>query len=120
MLLNNFFEIKETINNATEDGQTVAVTLLRAHPVYEGHFPGNPVVPGVCLIQMIKEIVEIKNGRSYFLGKTDNVKFLNVINPDINPDLSIDLTYKQTDHFQIKATISFKEKVFLKFSGTFS
>ena len=27
--------------------------------VYKGHFPGNPIAPGVCTLQMIKECVQV-------------------------------------------------------------
>ena len=28
------------------------------HKIFEGHFPGQPVLPGVCMIQIVKELVE--------------------------------------------------------------
>ncbi|MDR0536854.1 MAG: glycosyltransferase [Tannerellaceae bacterium] len=58
------------------------VTLHREHFIYKAHFPGLPVTPGVCLIQMCKELMEEHVSAPLLLGKLVNVKFLAVINPD--------------------------------------
>ena len=36
---------------SAEDRLAFRVRLDAAHPVYAGHFPGNPVLPGVCTLQ---------------------------------------------------------------------
>jgi len=28
------------------------IALNKDHPVFEGHFPGNPILPGVCTVKM--------------------------------------------------------------------
>ena len=55
MLLNDFY----TINKQTDqDGIiTSSITLNLNHPIYKGHFPQQPVVPGVCMMQMMAELV---------------------------------------------------------------
>lgn len=57
MLLDNFYTI---LSSESSDSTiwTIQVKLNPGHPVYQGHFPGHPVVPGVCLLQLIKECVE--------------------------------------------------------------
>ena len=39
------------------------VAILPECNVYEGHFPGNPVCPGVCNIQTIKECASLLTGK---------------------------------------------------------
>ena len=48
MLLDNFYTI---LSSESSDSTiwTIQVKLNPGHPVYQGHFPGHPVVPGVCL-----------------------------------------------------------------------
>ena len=57
MLLDNFYTI---LSSESSDSTiwTIQIKLNPEHPVYQGHFPGHPVVPGVCLLQLIKECEE--------------------------------------------------------------
>ena len=57
MLLDNFYTI---LSSESSDSTiwTIQIKLNPGHPVYQGHFPEHPVVPGVCLLQLIKECVE--------------------------------------------------------------
>ena len=36
------------------------IIILEDSPIFKGHFPEYPVVPGVCLMQIIKELAEKK------------------------------------------------------------
>ena len=57
MLLENFYKIIHI--KEREDGkQAIEIELNPGHMLYQGHFPGQPVVPGVCTLQMIKESAE--------------------------------------------------------------
>ena len=83
MLLGDFFSIKETRaleNNAYK----IVVEINPQHAIFKGHFPGNPIVPGVCLTQMVKEIVETILQKSFNMNKADNIKFTAIVNPEIN------------------------------------
>jgi 3-hydroxyacyl-[acyl-carrier-protein] dehydratase len=68
------------------------ILLNAEHPIYAAHFPGNPVMPGVCMIQMVKELVELYLRKELFLRQVISAKFLNVINP---------LKYKEVDFSMI-------------------
>jgi 3-hydroxyacyl-[acyl-carrier-protein] dehydratase len=52
----------------------------------QGHFPGNPVVPGVILCEMMSQagcvliMDKIKDSTPYFVG-INNVKFKNMVRP---------------------------------------
>src|SRR5688500_7471431 len=85
-----------TIRSMHTEGNSVSAELeLNAlHPVFQGHFPGMPVVPGVCQMQMVKEILEAVSGRETRLVKADNMKFLAVINPVENPVVQLKLQFE--------------------------
>lgn len=90
MLIEGLYTVKATEN--TEDGILAKIHLNNAHNIFKGHFPGNPVMPGVCMIQIIKELTETATGKNLFLTVSSNIKFMALINPDKNPDLAVALT----------------------------
>lgn len=75
MSLDNLYQIVE----ARPDGATVR--LNPDHPLYAGHFPGNPVTPGVVLMQMATEMLETNAGRRLQLRTVQNVKFRKPVGP---------------------------------------
>ncbi|MCX6267246.1 MAG: 3-hydroxyacyl-ACP dehydratase [Bacteroidetes bacterium] len=124
MLLGLFFEIQLfTANNPESEQQNYqAVVLLNAsHTIFKGHFPGNPVVPGVCQIQMVKELVEKAVVHRLNLISSDNVKFLSMITPTVYPQLEFNFGIKRISNNQISvtATIGFESTLFFKFKGKF-
>jgi 3-hydroxyacyl-[acyl-carrier-protein] dehydratase len=118
MLLGNFFTI---INKEiTDNSATLLISINAAHPIFEGHFPGQPVVPGVCMIQMIKEIMESIEGKPLQLKKADQLKFLAIINPVENPlvNITFSIDHKE-DNIVLNGRIYKDELNFLKFKSSF-
>lgn len=72
------------------DGKlTCTITYNSAHPIFLGHFPGQPVVPGVCTMDMIKDLLEEALDQKLLLRSTGQVKFLQLILPQACPNVSI-------------------------------
>ena len=119
MLLKDFYSVIEK-NSLVENSCTWQIKLNPSHEVFEGHFPGNPITPGVSMIQIIKEISEELLNKKLFLELADNVKFMAIINPETDPvlDLEISIVEKE-DKFKVKNTSRFGDTIALKFSGTF-
>ena len=95
------------------------IKLNPEHPVYLGHFPGNPVVPGVCQIQIIKELTSALLKTDLVIHKSDNIKFLSMIIPSALPLLhvNIDIKEKEPNSWNVNSVIVSQDKVFLKFKG---
>ncbi|MGS0525410.1 3-hydroxyacyl-ACP dehydratase FabZ family protein [Zobellia nedashkovskayae] len=112
-----------TVKSFEKEEQTVKATvkLNAAHEVFKGHFPGNPVMPGVCMIQIIKELTEQATGKTLFLSVASNVKFMAIINPEKND--TIQLTLNVTEEggtVKVKNTTTFDDTLALKLSATFT
>jgi 3-hydroxyacyl-[acyl-carrier-protein] dehydratase len=118
MLNDDFYRIK-TFDESLS-GIDVVLELNPDHNIFKGHFPGAPVVPGVCMMKMVKEVMEMKTGELMMLSKADSMKFLSVIDPRVNEIVKIDLSYKMKDAtFDVIATLSAEESVCFKFKGRF-
>jgi len=121
MLLKNFYTLVE-IDTHDKDNITAIVDLNKDHEIYNGHFPGNPVVPGVCLTQLIKEIMENVKACELMLVYADNIKFMAVVNPQKNSRLQIDLKIKTNEEenlIKVNSVTHFNDQVFYKFKGNF-
>lgn len=51
------------------------------HPALEGHFPGNPIVPGVVLLEEVIHTIESTNDGSWWIADILAVKFLRLLRP---------------------------------------
>ncbi len=71
------------------ENRRVCVTLCRDSVIYRAHFPERPVTPGVCVIQMAVELLELLLGHKYVLLEVPNAKFLSVISPQDTPQVSL-------------------------------
>lgn len=95
MLNNSFYQV---INKQETDGRiTLTVEFNAAHKIFEGHFPGQPVVPGVCMLQMIKEQLAGHIQKQIILREAAQVKYLNMITPATVPVADIVITFQLTD-----------------------
>ena len=124
MLSGFFFDIQSfTVDNLELEQQNchAIVSLNNSHPIFLGHFPGNPVVPGVCQVQMVKELVEKAVLHRLNLTASDNVKFLSMISPQVNPQLEFNILIKPVHDQQISVTASIGSgpSLFFKFKGKF-
>ncbi|CAL1520052.1 3-hydroxyacyl-ACP dehydratase [Chitinophaga sp. MM2321] len=118
LLKSNFYHI---INASQEDGQVAnTIELNAAHPIFQGHFPEQPVVPGVCMMQLITEILESAVQRKVLLQKAGMMKFLQMIDPVKQPLVDVTVTYKEEEAgLKVSATLKRDDKTFMKFQGIF-
>jgi 3-hydroxyacyl-[acyl-carrier-protein] dehydratase len=118
MLENSFYTV-EKIESAGKK-YYVGVVLNPSHNIYKAHFPGNPVTPGVCLLQMALELLNLKFERKLRLVQAKNIKYLKVINPLENPKIEFVIQYNTEDDL-IFADISIiaGETVFTRINATY-
>ena len=91
-LKNNLYKIisKEEVNSIFN----YTVELNPSCVIYQAHFPGEPITPGVCIVQICKEVIEdllleqSSASRRLEIIKAKNIKFLSVISPNEMPILT--------------------------------
>jgi len=120
MLLKNFYKVI-SIENTAENKYLAVISVNEEHAVFKGHFPGNPIMPGVCMMQIIKELTEQISGSSLFMQSLSNVKFMALINPFNTPELRLELevSMTETDLVKVKNITYFDDTVALKLSSVY-
>lgn len=118
--LANFYSIQQ---QEQEDNKTTFHLALNPdHPIYEGHFPNQPVMPGVCMLQLVTELTSQAVGQALQLTKASQAKFLVPIVPQQFPHIQLVTSYKSSDEqaWKVTASIQVEEQVFFKFKGLLS
>ena len=94
------------------------IQLLPDSDVYRGHFPGNPVCPGVCNIEMIKECTARLTGKKLFISSIKQCRLTAIASPSVCPELDIRINAQPSDEgFSVSAKISDAEKVYMEYKG---
>jgi 3-hydroxyacyl-[acyl-carrier-protein] dehydratase len=104
------------------------ITIDANHAIYEGHFPNNPVTPGVVQLEMVKEILSTQFNQSIQLKTLATSKFLAVLNPMNTPEASFKMTVVEQESpdnpdgqsLKVSGQLSTVEGVCLKFSGVYT
>ncbi|KFE99284.1 3-hydroxyacyl-ACP dehydratase [Chryseobacterium formosense] len=119
-ILTDFYTL-QSYEKAENGGFTAHILLHKDHDIFKGHFPGNPVTPGVCMMQIVKELTEEFIGRKLFLRTASNVKFMAIINPFETPELTMSLNISESEtEVKVKNTTSFGETIALKMSVNYT
>ena len=112
-------EIYNISNFQQEEGRlTCNVSYDASHEIFKGHFSNHPVVPGVCTMDMIKELLQQALGKKLILRSTGQVKFLQLILPDVQPEVLI--TWQSTDQgYNVAASLKANDAFLFKMNGVY-
>lgn len=107
---------------AQEGHYAFRVRLDASHPVYRGHFPGHPVLPGVCTLQLVRECLNRGTGRRFRYAAIRECKFLGMVVPQADELLEIDIRLADDGPAAKKlvCTVANNGKTALKLKGTVS
>lgn len=78
-LKDNFFHIVDA------GDMTRKVAFNSDHEIYKAHFPGNPITPGVCLVQMATEMLQDIFHASLSLTELSRIKYRGIVKPEDSP-----------------------------------
>jgi 3-hydroxyacyl-[acyl-carrier-protein] dehydratase len=89
-------------------------------PFFVGHFPGNPIMPGVMMVEALAQASAILSNLSreptqghsflYFFAGIDNVKFKHVVTPGDQLRLEVNLTGTKRDFWRMHGEVYVGEK----------
>lgn len=99
------------------DMVTYTIILIPSCPIYDAHFPEMPITPGVCQIQIIKELLEDWTNRILEIQGVKNAKFVSVLKPD-NQVIKVSLAkiIKDENQIKVQAVIADDDSTYAKLS----
>jgi len=118
MLKNDLYTVISFEDNA--GSVAAAIGLNTEHQIFDGHFPGQPVLPGVCMMQIVKELAEEATGKKLFLSNAAQCKFLSMVDPKKTPELMVAIDYQQPGEntVAINAVLKSGEATFFKMNAS--
>jgi 3-hydroxyacyl-[acyl-carrier-protein] dehydratase len=121
MSLNDLYTIKRIHREDNSNKLSILIRLNPSHEIFTGHFPGNPILPGVCIVQILKEILMDQLNKKLILNYASSIKYLSFINPEVNSIINFDVELKEmgNDNFFCNAFLYFESLVFCRFKGYF-
>ena len=75
-----------------------SLTIDSSHPSLAGHFPGNPIVPGVVLLGEVLDLIGESLGQSFMLSQVPSVKFHSPLRPNEPLQLTFDILTRSCRH----------------------
>lgn len=105
MIFRNNLYFIDSVSRTQED-VTYQLHLNAEHIIYQAHFPGEPITPGVCLLQMGVELLSDAVDSALEIDTVKNVKFLSVLHPE-GQTVSVRVHHLAVIEDNVKAQIDF-------------
>lgn len=116
LLQDSFYKVEDS--SKSDSNAHLHVRLLPDCDVYRGHFPGNPVAPGVCNIEMIKECFCMVIGSKPRIQTIDRCRLTAVASPTASPEMDIDMAWTHDDKgWHLTATLKDDKQQYMDFKG---
>ena len=98
---------------------TEHIAFLPGCDIFGGHFPGHPVCPGACNIQLIKDVAQRLTGHKLLVSAIRQCRFTALLTPDTCPevDVQVDITARTEAGYSITAHISDERQTYVEFKG---
>ncbi len=117
LLENKFFRI--TDRKLDNDMRGVFhIQIIPDCEVYKGHFPGDPVCPGVCNMETIKECASLMVGRQLRYESIRQCRLTALATPVVCPEVDVTVSLTEKDGtLQIQGQIADGEQTYMTLKG---
>lgn len=115
-LLDSLYSIVS--ESAGDSCHSYLIQLNADHFIYRAHFPGEPITPGVCIMQTALELTSLACGLELELSNVKNIKFLKVISPNEVKLITYSLSklLVEEDEVKVQVSVGVEEEIYAKLS----
>ena len=101
-----------------DNGHEFDIRLNPDHFIYQAHFPGEPITPGVCIMQIAVELFEVALKSPLALNCVKNIKFLRIISPAEVTEIrySLQKITREEGLLKVQVTVSSGSETYAKLS----
>lgn len=90
-----------------EEGKNQAVIKLHLDSViFKVHFQGLPILPGACMTEICRELIERMTEKKLCIKNIKNVKFLQLISPIEDDEILFDINISELENKDLQAKIN--------------
>jgi len=105
----------------TEDQITATFTLQENDPVFSGHFPEQPVLPGVLQMRLVADVIGRSLQKKALLKEASVIKFLAPVVPGMYGSFTVQVHYTLDGSLlRADARIHSGDTTFMKMKSVFS
>lgn len=115
--MEDFYQVTEVV--ILEDEWKGCITINSTHGIFKAHFPGQPVVPGACLIDLVNDIFAQHIRLPVQLINAPVIKFIQPVRPETVLFLKLRWT-EATGVFSLNASATTQGSVVFKIEACFS
>ncbi len=108
MLRNSFYDIVQS----EQDSYTIRFNVM--HPIFSGHFPEHPIVPGACIVQIAEELAALSYGHPVRFTAIRDLKFRQPITPD--QEILISIQKSTEPIYKVQCADSKNEQLIISFN----
>lgn len=115
MILADDFYSASLIKSENNTHFSTEIAFNATHSIIKAHFPNQPIVPGACLTQISKELIETYISHKINILNFKSLKFIKTIDPYEFPKVMVTtkIIVKEID-FLAQVSIEFENTIFCK------
>lgn len=116
MKLEDYYYKVYSMHTDGADTLTLHIAFLPDCDIFRGHFPGQPVCPGACSIQLAKEAAMRLTGRRLRISAIRQCRFTALATPDRCPevDVRVDITGRTESGYSMTARIGDAQQSYME------
>ena len=93
------------IGRSDENEIRAEIQVPVASPWFDGHFPGEPVLPGLAQISIVFDVIQEASDGQWVVSSVSRIRFKRIIRPDDRLEVIASPLAKEADGFSFRIQV---------------